>query len=184
MNALLKFAVCLAMLCLCMPAPAADDKATRPRRPKSRPPKRRRRKRKPQPPKNPPSPSSGCTARSPRRRWTRCFRCLAMRAVPSLKDLIARLDKAREDKNVKAVVFTVDGFGIGFAQVEELAAGDRRGPRRGQRGLRPCRQPVDARIRTFAGATRVSLVPTGNLWLMGLYGESPYAARACSTRSA
>ena len=26
----------------------------------------------------------------------------------------------------------------------------------------------------LGGATRVSLVPTGNMWLMGLYGESPY----------
>jgi protease-4 len=91
-----------------------------------------------------------------------------------LRDLTTRLDKAREDKNVKAVVFTADAFGAGFAQVEEL--------RQAIDALRGAGKEVYAHADSLSmsefalmtGATRVSVVPTGNLWLMGLYGESPY----------
>jgi protease-4 len=93
----------------------------------------------------------------------------------SLRDLVSRLDKAREDKTVKAVVLTVDGFGVGFAQMEEL------------------RQAIDAikssgkdvyvhadslYMREYAlvsGASRISQSPTATMWLLGLYGEAPYA---------
>jgi protease-4 len=91
-----------------------------------------------------------------------------------LKSLVARLDKAREDKNVKAVVLTVEAFGAGFGQIEEL--------RQALDGLRTAGKEVYAHADSMSssdfalvsGATRVSLVPTGNLWLMGLYGEAPY----------
>jgi protease-4 len=93
----------------------------------------------------------------------------------SLKDLVARLEKAREDKNVKAIVLTIDGFGAGLGQAEEI--------RQVLDALRNSGKEVYAHadsmsMRDYAllsGATRVSLVPTGNLWLMGLYGEAPYA---------
>ncbi len=96
-------------------------------------------------------------------------------ASTDLKSLVARLDKAREDKNVTAVVLTVEGFGAGFGQVEEL--------RQALDALRTAGKEVyahadsmsTAEFALVSGATRVSLVPTGNLWLMGLYGEAPYA---------
>src|SRR5262245_45911535 len=41
--------------------------------------------------------------------------------VTSLKDLVERIHKARDDKNVKAVVLTADEFSPGsWAQIEEL----------------------------------------------------------------
>jgi protease-4 len=91
-----------------------------------------------------------------------------------LRNLVSRLDKAREDKNVKAVVLTADAFGAGFGQIEEL--------RQAIDALRAADKEVYAHADSMsmtnfallAGATRVSVVPTGNLWLMGLYGESPY----------
>jgi protease-4 len=92
-----------------------------------------------------------------------------------LKSLVDRLDKAREDKNVTAVVLTVEAFGAGFGQIEEL--------RQALDALRTAGKDVYAHADSMStsdfallsGATRVSLVPTGNLWLMGLYGEAPYA---------
>ena len=92
-----------------------------------------------------------------------------------LKSLVARFEKAREDKNVTAVVLTVEGFGAGFGQIEEL--------RQALDALRTAGKDVYAHADSMktsdfallSGATRVSLVPTGNLWLMGLYGEAPYA---------
>ena len=91
-----------------------------------------------------------------------------------LKSLVARLDKAREDENVKAVVLTVEAFGAGFGQIEEL--------RQAIDALRSAGKEVYAHADSMSsndfallsGATRLSLVPTGNLWLMGLYGEAPY----------
>ena len=91
-----------------------------------------------------------------------------------LRGLVSRLDKARQDNAVKAVVFTIDAFGPGASQVEEV--------RQAIDGLRAAGKDVYAHadslsMTNFAlvsGATRVSVVPTGNLWLMGLYGESPY----------
>ena len=37
--------------------------------------------------------------------------------------------------------------------------------------------------RSLCGASKVSVVPTGDLWITGFYGESPYV-RGCWTRSA
>src|SRR5262245_19416213 len=38
----------------------------------------------------------------------------------ALKDLVQRMHKAAEDKNVKAVLITLSDFSVGFAQIEEL----------------------------------------------------------------
>jgi protease-4 len=92
-----------------------------------------------------------------------------------LRTLIGRFEQARQDKDVKAVVLSVDGFAAGVGQAEEL--------RQAIDALKEAGKDVYAHgdsmsTRDYAllsGATRISLVPTGNLWLMGFYGESPYA---------
>src|SRR5262245_9051747 len=38
----------------------------------------------------------------------------------ALKNLVQRMQKAAADKDVKAVVITLNDFGAGFAQIEEL----------------------------------------------------------------
>ena len=89
----------------------------------------------------------------------------------SLRSLVSRVDKAREDKNVKGVVILMSGASLGTAQLEEFrAALDR---------LKKDGKPVfahsdDLKFGGFAlvsGAKRVSVSPTGDVWVTGLYGE-------------
>jgi protease-4 len=95
------------------------------------------------------------------------------RAV-SLKDLVERMNKAAKDDNVKAVVMLVDGATIGTAQREEL--------RQAMSKIRKAGKDVYAHSDSLhtgdysllAGATRLSLVPTSDLWLTGMHAEQPY----------
>jgi protease-4 len=92
----------------------------------------------------------------------------------SLKDLVERLNKAAKDDNVKAVVMLDEGATIGTAQREEL--------RQAMANIRKAGKDIYAHADSlhtgdyalFAGATRLSLVPTADLWLIGLHGETPY----------
>ena len=93
---------------------------------------------------------------------------------PSLADLTARLKKAREDSGVKAIVLKVDGFGISTPMAEEL--------RQSLAALRAAGKEVFAHAdelsmtdyELLSGASHLSVVPTGDVWLTGVYGESPY----------
>ena len=90
----------------------------------------------------------------------------------ALKDLVQRMKKAAEDKEVKAVIITVSDLSLGYAQIEEL--------RQGIAGLRAAGKDVYAHADSLSMphyvllsvATQVSLVPTGDLWLTGISGES------------
>jgi protease IV len=90
----------------------------------------------------------------------------------SLKDLLQRMKKAQDDKNVKAVIVTVSELSVGFAQIEEL--------RQGIAELRSAGKDVYAHADSLSmphyvllsGATQLSVVPTGDLWITGLSGES------------
>jgi protease-4 len=92
----------------------------------------------------------------------------------SLKDLVTRLKKAADDPAVKAVVLISESAEIGSAQVEEL--------REAMAGIRAAGKEVYAyadslSTREYAllsGASRLSVVPTSDVWITGLYGESPY----------
>lgn len=92
----------------------------------------------------------------------------------SLKDLVVRLAKARDDDGVKAVVIILNGASLGNAQVEEV--------RQSIRQLRAAGKEVFAHADglsmadyvLLSGATQISLAPTADLWLTGMYAESPY----------
>jgi protease-4 len=92
----------------------------------------------------------------------------------TLKDFVARLHKAAKDPKVKAVVILSDGGSAGAAQVEEL--------RQALKEVRDAGKDILVHADTLStreyvllsGASRISLVPTADLWLTGLYGESPY----------
>jgi protease-4 len=92
----------------------------------------------------------------------------------TLKDLVAKMKKAEKDDAVKAVVLLHEGGGIGSAQVEEV--------RQAIASLRAAGKDVYAHADSLtmreylllSGATRLSVVPTGDLTIIGLYGESPY----------
>jgi len=91
-----------------------------------------------------------------------------------LTDLVARMKKARDDKNVKAVVLLMEGVGFSLAQAEEL--------RQVTDQIRASGKEIHTHLdalstRGYAlasGATRISMVPTGMVMIMGFYAESPY----------
>lgn len=92
----------------------------------------------------------------------------------SLKDLVARLKKSGDDAAVKAIVLAVDDAGLSTPQIEELRQAIGRLQEKGKEVHAHADELSMSSYALLAGATRLSLVPTGDLWLTGLYGESPY----------
>jgi len=96
------------------------------------------------------------------------------RPPASLKSMLARFQAAREDANVKAVVLEVESAQLGFGQIQEIRAAIRQ--------FKAVDKPVFVHADmlttgTYALATaasRVSITPTGDVWLTGLAGEAPY----------
>ncbi|MCP4589664.1 MAG: signal peptide peptidase SppA [bacterium] len=92
----------------------------------------------------------------------------------ALKDLVARMKEARDDSSVKAVVVLMEGASFGLAQLEEL----RQAMSQIQASDKDIYAHVDSlslgRYALFAGASHLSMVPTGDVWLIGLHTESPY----------
>jgi protease IV len=95
-----------------------------------------------------------------------------------LEDLVNRLDKASKDSAVKAVVIVLDQAAIGSAQVQDLRQAISR--------LKEAGKEVIAHADTIgslgqyaliSAASRLSVVPTADLWITGLFGESPYIKR-------
>jgi protease-4 len=92
----------------------------------------------------------------------------------SLKELVARMKKAETDPAVKAVVLLFEGGSVGRAQMEEL--------RQAMASLRKAGKEIYTHSDSLSmsqyvllsGTSRISVVPTGDMWLTGLYGESMY----------
>lgn len=92
----------------------------------------------------------------------------------SLNGLVARLKKAGADEQVKAIVMLYEGASIGSAQLEEI--------RQAMGKLRE--QGKDIYVHSdslqmgdfvlLSGATRVSVVPTADVWVTGVGGEAMY----------
>ena len=89
--------------------------------------------------------------------------------------LVERMDKAAKDPAVKAVVVILEAPTIGAAQVAEVRAAIER--------LKAAGKPVLGHADNvgslgqyvlLSAASRVSVVPTADLWITGLYGEAPY----------
>lgn len=93
---------------------------------------------------------------------------------PSLKSILSRLKTARMDDHVVAVVLDIQGAALGLAQLEEI--------HHALLQFTKVKKPVFVHAdrlstKTYAlatGASHISIVPTGDLWLVGLYGEMPY----------
>ena len=92
----------------------------------------------------------------------------------SLHDLITRMKKARDDGRVKAIVLLVGGASFDLAQAEEI--------RRAMEEAKAAGKEIYAHadslsLRTYAllsGASKLSVVPTGDLWTLGLTADTPY----------
>lgn len=92
----------------------------------------------------------------------------------SLHDLVTRLKKAVSDPDVKAVVILHEGGSLGPAQAEEL----REAMARLRTGGKEIYAHADSlAMREFvllSGASRLSVVPTADLWITGMFSETPY----------
>ncbi|WP_165228244.1 signal peptide peptidase SppA [Aquisphaera insulae] len=95
-----------------------------------------------------------------------------------LQTLVSRLDKAAGDPAVKAVVILLEGPEIGASQVEEVRQAIGR--------VRAAGKEVYAHADEIGGmghyvlltaASTISVTPTSELAITGLYGESPYLRR-------
>ena len=92
----------------------------------------------------------------------------------SLRDVVARMDKAAKDPQVKAVVVLADDAAFGQAQAAEL--------RQAFQKIRTAGKDVYGHADSLgmeqyvllSGATRLSVSPTGEIWAMGLHGDVLY----------
>ncbi|MGB7156948.1 MAG: signal peptide peptidase SppA [Tepidisphaeraceae bacterium] len=92
----------------------------------------------------------------------------------TLRELTSRMRKAADDANVKAVVLTSEGGMLGIAQTDEV--------RQAMKTIRDAGKDVyvnadSMRMGQFAlysGASRLSVVPTGDLMIYGFELETPF----------
>ncbi len=92
----------------------------------------------------------------------------------SLLKLVQRFDQATEDDDVRAAVVLLQSPAVGTAQLDEL--------RQAMERFKAADKPIYAHTESLttgsyallAGATRLSVVPTGDLFINGLYGEQMY----------
>ena len=78
----------------------------------------------------------------------------------------------KSDENVKAVVLQVSGISLGVSQIEEVrqVLDDIKAA-----GKEVVAHADDMSMRGYvllSGASRISVVPTGDIWINGMYGES------------
>jgi protease-4 len=93
----------------------------------------------------------------------------------SLRDVVERMKKAKDDKNVKAVVLLLDEVDLDLAQCEEF--------RQALDGIKAAGKEVYAHVDAVlmtrslalvAGASRISVTPTTIIIIAGFNAESPY----------
>jgi protease-4 len=92
----------------------------------------------------------------------------------SFKDLVARFKKAVKDDSVKAIVLLAEGASLGTAQIEELRQVMKQVRAAGKDIYVHSDSMSMSNYLLFSGASRISVVPTGDVWITGLYGEAPY----------
>ena len=90
----------------------------------------------------------------------------------SFHSLLRRLKKVKSDDKVKAVVMLVSGTSLGVSQIEEVrqVLDDIKAA-----GKEVLAHADDVSMRGYvllSGASRISVVPTGDIWINGMYGES------------
>ncbi len=92
----------------------------------------------------------------------------------SLKDLVARIKKAGDDPAVKAIVLLSDGVSVGLAQIEELRQVMAQVRKSGKEIYAHSDSMSMGGYLLFSGASRLSVTPTGDMWITGLHGETMY----------
>lgn len=92
----------------------------------------------------------------------------------SLKSLLHRLKTAREDSNVVGVVLDVQDAAIGLGQLEEIFNSVRKFAAVDKDVYVHADSLDTKRYALATSASHISIVPTGGVWLTGIYGENPY----------
>ena len=95
-------------------------------------------------------------------------------ATSSLKTILRRLSRARKDDSVKAVIITLDDFFTGLGQLEELHRELLKFRDVGKKVYVHSSGLDTWRYAMLCGAAELSVVPTGDVWLTGLYSEGFY----------
>lgn len=104
------------------------------------------------------------------------FPLFAAAEPPSLKGIVERMKKAKDDKNVKAVVLLLDESDVSLAQCEELG--------RAIDGIKAAGKEVYAHVDSMltthslalaARASRIGATPTAIIMISGFNAEAPYA---------
>jgi protease-4 len=98
----------------------------------------------------------------------------AVSGTESLKDLVTRLKKSATDANVKAVVLMFEGADVGLAQREELRQAMAEIRKSGKDIYTHADSLTTGSLLLLAGASHLSVVPTGDVFITGLYGEGLY----------
>ncbi len=93
----------------------------------------------------------------------------------SLESLLRRLAKARKDDSVKAVVLTTSGMSMGAAQIEELRDELNKFRAMDKRVFVHVDSLNTWQYALLSAASDLSIVPTADVWLTGMYGEGLYA---------
>jgi protease IV len=92
----------------------------------------------------------------------------------ALKDLVTRMKQAAKDEAVKAVVILHEAGSVGQAQREELRQAMAKVRAAGKDVYTHADSLSMSEYILLSGATRLSVVPTGDLWITGLNVEAPY----------
>jgi protease-4 len=92
----------------------------------------------------------------------------------TLRQLVERIKKAGDDPIVKAVVILHEGGSVGIAQVEELRKAMAHVRRTGKEVFANADSLSMREYVLLSGASRLSVVPTADLWVTGLFGEGMY----------
>ena len=92
----------------------------------------------------------------------------------SLKELLERFKEARHDNDVVAVVLDVQSAALGFAQLQEIHEELRKFAAVDKEVYIHADSLSTGTYALATGGSHISIVPTGDLRLVGLYGETPY----------
>lgn len=92
----------------------------------------------------------------------------------ALRDLVKRLRASADDANVKAVVLIAENLALGPAQMEEIRGAIRHVRDEGKDVYVHSDSMQIKDYLIFAGASKISMAPTSDLWILGLHAETPY----------
>lgn len=92
----------------------------------------------------------------------------------SLKTLLERFKEARHDEDVVAVVVDVQEAALGLGQLQEIHAAMRKFAAVDKEVYAHADTLTTGNYAVATGASHISVVPTGEVWLVGIYGETPY----------